>query len=39
MELPRVGLPKPIAVLRRGDDGGKALAPLVRKLLAANRRR
>jgi dethiobiotin synthetase len=39
IELPRVGLPKPVAVLRRGDDGRKALAPLVRKLLAAHRRR
>lgn len=36
-ELPRVGLPKPAAVLARGDDGRKALAPLVRKLLAARR--
>ncbi|HVW26376.1 MAG TPA: dethiobiotin synthase [Polyangiaceae bacterium] len=32
-ELPRVGLPKPIAVLARGDDGSKALAPLIRRLL------
>lgn len=38
-ELPRVGLPRPIAVLRRADDGRKALGPLVRKLLAAPRRR
>lgn len=38
-ELPRVGLPKPIAVLRRGDDGRRALAPLVRRLLAARQRR
>lgn len=32
-ELPRVGLPKPIAVLARGDDGSKSLAPLIRRLL------
>jgi dethiobiotin synthase len=38
-ELPRVGLPKPVAVLRRGDDGVEALAPLVRKLLATRRPR
>jgi dethiobiotin synthetase len=38
-ELPRVGLPKPVAVLRRGDDGQKALEPLVRKLVARRRRR
>ena len=36
-ELPRVGLPKPIAVLPRGDDGSKALAPLVRRILRDRR--
>ncbi len=38
-ELPRVGLPKPVAVLRRGDDGVEALAPLVRQLLVTRRAR